>query len=184
MSWQSFKDELKSYLDTPSSAKDIPQFAKVFTNAYDNTIKQGGDLINKISIQKGNKDLLEVFTTQALITGLTDTSGNFNLLNELGKGVIMYWTGATLNNYPIPPIPAPGSTTNVGITQNIVVNPGQWPNTPPLLPNTNSEIFLNSFVLSASTHLFQISGIITTISLYPPVGSPAPGFINWNGYII
>jgi hypothetical protein len=44
----------------------------------------------------------------------------------MGKGVIAYWSGATMNNYPTPTIPAPGSTSNVSVVSNMVVNPGQW----------------------------------------------------------
>ena len=182
MSWDSFKRELKPFLDNPSPGKDITEFAKAFTNAYDNVVKQGSDLINGVSLLRGNKTSLEFFTVLALVKGRSDTSGNFNLVDELGKGIISYWTGATLNNFPIPTIPAPGSTSNVSVTQNIVVDAGQWPKALPLLPSIESETFLNAFVLAASIHLYGIKGVITTVSLYPPLGNPAPGFINWTGY--
>lgn len=184
MSWQSFKNELKPYLDNPSNSKDITDFAKAFTDSYDNAIKQGGDLINRVSIQRGNKQNLEFFTVLALVKGLLDTTGNFNLLNELGKGVVMYWTGATLNNFPIPPIPAPGSTTNIGVQQNIVITPGNWPNVPFVIPTKNTETFLNAFILAATIHLLGVKGIITTTSLYPPNGTPSPGILNWSIYLL
>lgn len=184
MSWQSFKNELKPYLDNPSSAKDITEFAKAFTNAYDNAIKQGGDLINRVSIQTGNKRNLELFTVLALVKGVLDTTGNFNLLNELGTAVEMYWTGATLNQFPIPPIPAPGSTSNISVQENRVVNPGKWPNVPFVIPTTKTETFLNSFILAATIHLFGVSGIVRTTSLYPPNGTPNNGFLNWNIYLL
>jgi hypothetical protein len=54
----------------------------------------------------------------------------------MGKGVVAYWTGATLNEFPIPitpaglgPIPAvpPAiAAQNVGVISNIVINPGTW----------------------------------------------------------
>ena len=184
MSWQSFKDELKPYLDNPSAGKDISDFAKAFAGAYDNAIKQGGDLINRVKVQNGNKDLLELFTVLALIKGVFDTTGNFNLLNELGKAVEMYWTGATLNNFPIPKIPAPGSTSNIGVQQNLVTNPGRWPQVPFVIPTTKTEVFLNAFILAATIHLLGISGSITTTSLYPPNGVPNTGFLTWNIYLL
>jgi hypothetical protein len=184
MSWQSFKNELKPYLDNPSSASDITQFASAFANAYDNAVKQGGDLINRVSIQQGQKDLLEFFTILALIKGVLDTTGEFNLLNELGKAVEMYWTGAILNNFPVPPIPAPGSISNIGVQQNIVTTPGSWPNVPFVIPTTKTEIFLNVFVLAATIHLLGVKGIIITTSTYPPNGTPAPGFVNWSIYLL
>jgi hypothetical protein len=55
----------------------------------------------------------------------------------MGPGVIAYWTGAQLNQYPIPKIPAVGSTQNISVTSNVVINPGIWspfipsPPTPP-----------------------------------------------------
>jgi len=44
----------------------------------------------------------------------------------MGKGVIAYWQGAQLNTFPIPLIPAPGSTSNIGVTSNLVTNAGVW----------------------------------------------------------
>jgi len=184
MSWDSFKRELKPYLDSPSPGKDITEFAKAFTNAYDNAIQQGGDLINQVKVQNGNKKLLELFTVLALVKGVLDTTGKFNMLNELGKAVEMYWTGATLNNFPIPKIPAPGSTSNIGVQQNIVTNPGKWPQVPSVIPTTKTEVFLNAFILAATIHLLGVSGAITTTSIYPPNGTPNTGFINWNVYLL
>lgn len=184
MSWQSFKNEIKPYLDNPSSGKNILEFAKAFADAYDNAIKQGGDLLNRVSIQRGNKENLELFTILALVKGVLDVTGSFNLINELGKAVEMYWTGATLNNFPVPVIPAPGSTSNIAVDQNIVTTPGKWPTVPFVIPTTKTETFLNAFILAATIHLLGVKGLITTTSLYPPNGTPAKGFINWNVYLL
>ena len=43
----------------------------------------------------------------------------------MGKGVIVYWSTATLTEQ-IPITPAEGSAQNVGVIQNIVVVPGVW----------------------------------------------------------
>lgn len=184
MSWQTFKDELKPFLDSPSSGKDMVDFAKKFASSYDDAIKQGGDLLHRVSVQNGNKTLLELFVVLALVKGILDTTGKFNLINELGKAVEMYWTGAVLNQIPIPVIPAPGSTGNIAVQQNIVTSPGKWPQVPFVIPTSKTEVFLNAFILAATIHLFSIKGIIQTTSLYPPNGTPANGFINWSIYLL
>jgi putative chitinase len=53
-----------------------------------------------------------------------------------------------------------------------------------ILPNNNSEIIVNDFINYATIHLTTISGVANTISLYPPLGTPAPGIVTWTGYII
>jgi hypothetical protein len=51
-------------------------------------------------------------------------------------------------------------------------------------PNNNSEIIVDDFILYATTHLNTISGIANTISLYPPIGTPAPGVVLWSEYFV
>ena len=51
-------------------------------------------------------------------------------------------------------------------------------------PNNNSSIIVDDFILYAIAHLNTISGVANTISLYPPIGTPAPGIVIWNGYFI
>jgi putative chitinase len=51
-------------------------------------------------------------------------------------------------------------------------------------PNNNSEIIVDDFILYATTHLNTISGVVNTISLYPPIGTPAPGVVLWSGYFV
>jgi hypothetical protein len=51
-------------------------------------------------------------------------------------------------------------------------------------PNNNSEIIVDDFILYATTHLNTISGVANTISLYPPIGTPAPGVVLWSGYFV
>jgi hypothetical protein len=48
----------------------------------------------------------------------------------MGKGVIAYWSGAIMQNVPLPLQLPPGATANVSVTSNMVLNPGQW--TPPV----------------------------------------------------
>jgi hypothetical protein len=184
MSWQTFKDELRPYLENPTPGKGLNQFGKKLADAYDTAVKQGGDLLHRVPLQSGNKQALEFFSVLALVKGLLDTTGNFNLINELGKGIEMYWTGANLYQFPTPLIPAPGSTANIAVEQNLVANAGKWPKVPFVVPTNKVETFLNVFVLAATIHLLSVGGIIKTVSLYPPNGSPATGLLNWNIYLL
>jgi len=53
-----------------------------------------------------------------------------------------------------------------------------------ILPTGNTEIIVNDFISTATAHLATITGMATTISLYPPNGTPAPGVLTWTGYTI
>jgi hypothetical protein len=53
-----------------------------------------------------------------------------------------------------------------------------------LQPNDNSEILVDDFIRYSLSHLSTVSGIANTISLYPPLGTPAPGIVLWSGYFV
>ena len=53
-----------------------------------------------------------------------------------------------------------------------------------LPPTKNAAVIVDDFISYASLHLSTVSGIINTVSLYPPVGTPAPGVITWTGYVV
>jgi hypothetical protein len=53
-----------------------------------------------------------------------------------------------------------------------------------LQPNNNSEILVDDFIRYSLSHLNTVSGIANTISLYPPLGTPAPGIVVWSGYLV
>lgn len=184
MSWQLFKSNMKRVMDRPQTVKSIDDFAKLFADEYDSAVKRGSDLVHQTKLRRGNKQSLEIYTQIALRNGLSSKSSSFNLVNELGKAVVTYWIGAEFYEYPIPTLPAPGSISNTGVSYNRVINPGQWPSTPSIIPNTKTDIILDIFTLMARQHLLQVSGIIQTVSTYPPNGTPAPGFINWTGYLV
>jgi hypothetical protein len=129
MSWQTFKDNILNLSNSPESIADIDTIAKTYANEYDAAIKRGKDSLHQISLQKGNVEAMTQLFKAALLKGQTSTAP-YDLVGEMGKGVIAYWSGATLNNFPIPIIPATGATSNVSVVSNIVVNPGQW--TPPI----------------------------------------------------
>ena len=130
MSWQIFKDNILKLSNSPESIADIDTIAKTYANEYDAAIKRGKDSLHQISLQKGNVEAMTQLFKAALLKGQTSTAP-YDLVGEMGKGVIAYWSGATLNNFPTPIIPATGATSNVSVVTNIVVNPGQW--TPPIV---------------------------------------------------
>ena len=129
MSWQTFKDNILNLSNSPESIADIDTVAKTYANEYDAAIKRGKDSLHQISLQKGNVEAMTELFKAALLKGQTSTAP-YDLVGEMGKGVIAYWSGATMNNFPTPIIPATGATSNVSVVSNIVVNPGQW--TPPI----------------------------------------------------
>jgi hypothetical protein len=53
-----------------------------------------------------------------------------------------------------------------------------------LPPTNNTTIIIDEFIAYATAHLQTVSGIINTVSLYPPVGTPGPGIVQWNGYFV
>ena len=140
MSWQTFKDNILKLSNSPESIADIDTVAKAYATEYDAAIKRGKDPINQISIEKGNVDAMAELFKAAFLKGQTSTSP-FDLVGEMGKGVIAYWSGATMNKFPIPAIPAPGAAANISVVSNMVVNPGQWlPPVPSVSAPTQSDI--------------------------------------------
>ena len=133
MSWQIFKDNIVRMSDNPDAIPDIDTVAKTYAREYDAAIKRGKDTIEGVSLQKGNVDIMEALFKAALQKGLTSTSP-YDLVGEMGKGVLAYWAGATMNNFPNPKTLPPGAVSNISVTSNIVMSPGNWQAAPPLPP--------------------------------------------------
>ena len=125
MSWETFKQNILRVANNPQSINDIDIVAKTYATEYDAAVKRGGDTVNSVPIKKGNLSAMEQIFKSALQKGLSSTEP-YDLVGEMGKGVIAYWTGAALNEFPIPIIPAQGAAQNVGVVTNIVINPGTW----------------------------------------------------------
>jgi hypothetical protein len=125
MSWEIFKNNILAKANNPESIKDIDTVAKLYATEYDACIKRGGDTINKVALKKGNTEIMELLFKSALQKGLT-TTAPYDLVGEMGKGVLAYWQGAILNEFPFPLIPSPGAISNIGVTSNIVTTPGTW----------------------------------------------------------
>ena len=138
MSWEIFKKNVLSVMNNPQSIKDIDTVARTFAREYDFAVRRGGDTINKVSIKKGNTELMEQLFKAALVKGL-NSKEPYDLVGEMGKGVVAYWTGAIMNEAPIPIIPAIGSFQNIGVTSNTVTNPGQWAPVIVIPPQTQIE---------------------------------------------
>jgi hypothetical protein len=125
MSWEIFKNNILAKANNPESIKDIDTVAKLYATEYDACMKRGGDTINKVALKKGNTEIMELLFKSALQKGLT-TTAPYDLVGEMGKGVLAYWQGAILNEFPFPLIPSPGAISNIGVTSNIVTTPGTW----------------------------------------------------------
>lgn len=125
MSWQIFKDNIVRMSDNPDAIPDIDTVAKTYAREYDAAIKRGKDTIEGVSLQKGNVEIMESLFKAALQKGLTSTEP-YDLVGEMGKGVIAYWGGAVMNNFPNPKTLPPGAVSNISVTSNIVMDPGKW----------------------------------------------------------
>ena len=134
MSWQIFKQNVLRVMSNPDAINDIDLVARTLATEYDAAVRRGGDTVNSVALKTGNLQIMEQLFKAALQKGLTSTEP-YDLVGELGQGVIAYWTGATLNEFPFPLIPAAGSTQNVGVVSNIVVNAGVWAPAITLPPN-------------------------------------------------
>jgi GH24 family phage-related lysozyme (muramidase) len=51
-------------------------------------------------------------------------------------------------------------------------------------PTDNTSLIVDEFIQHATTHLLSVSGIVHTLSLYPPSPTPSPGIVNWTGYTV
>jgi hypothetical protein len=118
MSWQIFKDNIVRMSDNPDAISDIDTVAKTYAREYDAAIKRGKDTIEGVSLQKGNVDIMEALFKAALQKGLTSTEP-YDLVGEMGKGVLAYWGGAVMNNFPNPKTLPPGAVSNISVTSNI-----------------------------------------------------------------
>ena len=147
MSWQKFKDNIQKVANDPGSILDTDTVAKLYADEYDACMKRGGDITNRVAIAQGNVEAMRKFFKAALDKGLTSKQP-YDLVGEMGNGVIAYWSGAIMNNFPTPIQPALGAIANVSTIDNKIINPGTWmppvpgtpaPPTPPLPPKEPTE---------------------------------------------
>lgn len=178
MSWDIFKQNI---LNGSKNSPDTDSIAQLYARQYEQVVKRGGDTLNKIPFNKGNYDVMENLFKVGFKLGQVSPVP-FDLIGFMGKGVIGYWIGGEMRTFPTPTIPAPGSTGNLVVLENRVLNPGTWPKLPtfPLAPSP--EPFVNQFIAASKIHLNSVSGLMVTISTYPPAFGP--GIIQWTGYQI
>lgn len=187
MSWKLFKVNMLMYMNNPLGVVTPVQFATKLATEYDSCMRRGGQLIGKESVLVGNLPLMLTLVTVGQAKAITKTQpGKHDFLADVGKAVEGYWTGATLQPFPIYPIPAPGSIQNLILNSGLVTNPGKWPKVPFEIPTKSCLTFIEAFVMFAKIHLFTLQGMFMTTSLYPsaPAPIPAPGVANWVGYMI
>jgi len=186
MSWAKFKSNILDKANSPENIDSIEFVANLWATEYDKAIKAGKDSLHMVPLQTGNIDVMETLFKFALLQGRASTSPSFSLVTEFGKGVQSYWTGGTMQNFPIPLIPSPGSIQNIAVTSNVITNAGVWSPQSPIPPNDNTSLIVDQFILAATIHLTTVAGVVQTISLYPAVPSllPAPGILPWTGYTV
>ena len=129
MSWEKFRENVMNVVSKPENINNIDLVEETYAKEYDACIRRGGDVLNKIPIEKGNTELMKTLFKAALQTGLTKTTP-YDLVGEMGKGVIAYWTGAQMRKLPIPLVTidqiSAGATQNIAVISNTVINPGRW----------------------------------------------------------
>jgi hypothetical protein len=125
MSWEIFKNNILNVANNPDQIRSIEQVAELYAREYDAAIKRGKDTVHGVPLQKGNVEAMKQLFVVALQKGLTSKQP-YDLVGEMGKGVLAYWTSGTMYNTPIPIIPAVGAVVNVAVISNSISNPGQW----------------------------------------------------------
>lgn len=129
MSWQIFRENVLKVVSVPDNINNIDLVAETYAKEYDACMKRGGDTVNKIPIIKGDVVKMKQFFKAALQKGLASTVP-YDLVGQMGKGVIAYWTNAQLLTLVAPVVTlaqiATGATANLFATKNTVINPGVW----------------------------------------------------------
>ena len=110
MSWEIFKQNILKVSNSPEFVNSTDMIADLYAKEYDAAIKRGFDSTHKISIKKGNVEMMRTMFKLALDRGLTQT-GEYDLVGAMGDGVLAYWAGAIMQEIPIPTIPATGATS-------------------------------------------------------------------------
>ena len=99
MSWEVFKQNILLRANNPGGIPDIDTVAKLYATEYDAAIKRGfNTLTPPSSVKSGNVEAMEQFFKLALQKGLSSTEP-YDLVGEMGKGVLAYWGTAVLNEF-------------------------------------------------------------------------------------
>lgn len=185
MSFTTFKQQMNNYMTNQDGIGSFGDFAKKITQEYDLAIKRGFQTVNSIPISAGNTAGMENLVNIACTVALSKTGGLHTFGDDIGKGVVMYWTGATLITGIPPVIPATGAIQNVTTTAAVCMIPGSWTPMGPLNPIDDSNIFLGRLVASMMSHLPTTQFMYNTLSIYPGAPPPvAPGVLISPGYTV
>lgn len=184
MSFSIFKASMFSYMSNQSGVISYADFANKLTKEYDMCIRRGFQTTNNIPIQKSNNAGMLTLVTLACQKAFAAQQGPYSFIDDIGKGVIMYWTGAQLITGIPPVIPADGAVSNISTTSAMVTNPGSWSPGGPESPTNDINQFLDKLISGMQSHISTVSGLYMTISLYPgfPTVPPAPGIRTWTGW--
>jgi len=184
MSFDIFKKNMLAYMGNQSAIESHLDFSKKLTMEYDICMRRGFQIGNSVSVAKANTEMMETQVGLAGTIALQKQKGLHHIINDIGKGVVGYWSGATLNLLPVPIIPAFGAYLNIATNQAMVSKPGDFPDMKNQSPVTNSGQFLDLLIVAMTIHLTTIEGFYFTTSLYPgfPTVPPAPGVVSWVGY--
>jgi len=129
MSWDIFKQNILNVVTNPESINSTDSVAELYAKEYDAAVKRGSDNLFQSKVKVGNVDSLKLFIKSALDTGVSQKEP-YDLVGEMGKGVLAYWAGAQLDptSVPSPPTtpPATGAVQNLQIVSIVCTNSGQW----------------------------------------------------------
>lgn len=187
MSFAIFKQNMLSYMQNQGGINSYRDFAKKFVTEYDLAVRRGFQTINNIPLSVDNKVSMEQLANLACSTSLTKKGPDqHTFIDDLGKAVIGYWTGASLITGVPPIIPAIGSFLNITSVYATVTKPGIFPVVGPIPPTNDTNVFLDRLIGAMQQHATTIEGLYMTISLYPgfPLVPPAPGILFWTGWTI
>lgn len=129
MSWDIFKQNILSVVTNPESINSTDSVADLYAKEYDAAVKRGNDNLFQSKVKVGNVETLKLLIKSALDAGVSQKEP-YDLVGEMGKGVLAYWAGAQLDpsSVPSPPAtpPATGAVQNIQIVSIICTNSGQW----------------------------------------------------------
>jgi hypothetical protein len=125
MSWETFKQNILRVANNPDGILNVETIADLYANEYDAAIKSGFDTANGTTVRNGDIASMKQLFLSALQKGLTSTQP-YDLVGEMGEGVLAYWRTAILGNEKVPVTPAIGATSNISVTENRVTVAGVW----------------------------------------------------------
>ena len=190
MSFQVFKTNMSLWMQSPDklatgNAESYEDFATKLTEEYDLAVRRGFQTINLVRISKGNTELMKSLIIVACLKSLSVQSGRHTFVDDIGKAVVGYWTGARLQSGLPPLIPAIGAIRNISTVYAFCTSPGTWSPFGPTDPTDDSETFLDILISSMQIHLTTLQFMYFTLSIYPgPAVPPAPGILPAVSYFI